>query len=68
MSLRIVAGRVFAMLAELDREAVERAGVQALQEALHDELRTQIEPADLADHFGLQIFFGSGHAGQRTRH
>ena len=36
--LGIVAGRVLAMLAELDREAVERAGVQPLQETLDDEL------------------------------
>ncbi len=61
MSLRIVAGRVLAMLAELDREAVKRAGVQALQEALDDELRAQVEPRDLADHLGLQIFFDGGH-------
>ena len=36
--LGIVARRVAAMLGELDREAVERAGVQPLQKALHDEL------------------------------
>ena len=39
--LRIVAGRVFAVFAELDREAVERAGVQPVQKALHDELRAR---------------------------
>ena len=49
------------MLAELDRKAVKRAGVQALQEALDDELRAQIEPRDLADDFGLEVFFDGGH-------
>ena len=57
MSLRIVAGRVLAMLAELDREAVKRAGVQALQETLDDELRAQIEPRDLADRLRASDIF-----------
>ena len=60
--LRIVAGRVLAMLAELDRKAVKRAGVQALQEALDDELGAQIEPGNLPDHLGLQILLNGGHA------
>ena len=54
----VVAGRVLAVLGELDREAVERAGVQAGDEALDDELRPQVEPRDLADHLGLQILLG----------
>ena len=37
--LGIVAGRIFAVLAELHRKAVERAGVQAVQKPLDDELR-----------------------------
>ena len=62
--LGIVAGSVLAMLAEFDREALKRAGVQALQETLDDELRAQIEPLDLADHLRLQIFFRGGHGRQ----
>ena len=27
---------------------------------LHDELRAQVQPLDLADHFGLQVLFGGG--------
>ena len=61
MSLRIVAGRVLAMLAELDRKAVERAGVQPVQKAFDDELRPQVEPRNLPDHFRLQVFFDGGH-------
>ena len=49
------------MLAELDGEAVERAGVQAGQEALDDELGAQVEPGDLADDLGPQVFLGSAH-------
>ena len=59
--VRIVAGRVLAVLAELDGEAVKRAGVQALQKAADDELCAQIEPRDLANDFRLQIFFDGGH-------
>ena len=59
--LRVVAGGVLAVLAELDRKAVKRAGVQALQKALDDELRAQVEPRDLADDFRLQIFFDGRH-------
>ena len=40
-------------------------GVQALQKALHDELRAQIEPRDLADDLRLQIFFDGGHRNGR---
>ena len=65
--LRIVAGRVFAMLAELDRKAMKRAGVQPVQKSLHDELRAQVQPLDLVDHFGLQIFFGGGHGERGSR-
>ena len=61
MSLRIVARRVLAMLAELDGEAVIRAGVQAVQKALHDELRPQVQPRNLPDDLRLQIFFNGGH-------
>ena len=50
------------MLAELDRKAVERAGVQALQKALDDELRAQIEPRNLANDFRLQILLDGRHA------
>ena len=63
--LRVVAVRVLAMLAELDREAMKRAGVESLHEPLHDELRAQIEPRDLTDHFRLQIFLDGGHGGAR---
>ena len=42
--LEVVAGDVLAVLGELDREALERAGVQAGQEALDDELGPQVEP------------------------
>ena len=52
------------MLAELDREAVEGAGVQAVQEPLHDELRAEIQPLDLADDFGLQVLLGGRHGGK----
>ena len=41
------------MLAELDGEAVERAGVQAVQEAPDDELRAQVQSLDLVDHLGF---------------
>jgi hypothetical protein len=36
-------------------------GVQSLQKTLHDELRAQVQPLDLIDHLGLQVFFGGGH-------
>jgi hypothetical protein len=55
---------VFAVLAELDGEAVERAGVEALEEALHDELGAQVEPRDLADDLGLQILLNGGHGAE----
>ena len=58
----VVAGGVLAVLGELDRETLERAGVQPGDEALDDELGAQIQPRDLADHLGLQVFFGG--AGQ----
>jgi hypothetical protein len=35
--------------------------VQTVQEALDDELRTEIKPLDLADHLGLQVLFSVGH-------
>ena len=59
--LGVVAGGVLAMLAELDGEAVEGAGVQAVQKPPDDELRAEIQPLDLADDFGLQVVFGGGH-------
>ena len=39
---------------------MERAGVQAGEEPLDDELGAQVEPGDLADDFGPQVLFG-GH-------
>src|SRR5262249_33111015 len=36
-------------------------GVQAGEEALDDELGAEVEPADLADHLGAQVFL-SAHA------
>ena len=60
--LEIVAGDVLAVLGELDGEALKRAGVQAGEEALDDELGPQIEPGDLADDFGPQVFLGGSHA------
>jgi hypothetical protein len=32
-----------------------------LQKALDDELRAQVKPRDLADDFGLEVFFDGGH-------
>jgi len=43
---RVVAGAVLAVLAELDREPVVRAAVQAAQEPLHDDLRAELEALD----------------------
>ena len=54
-----IAGDIFAVLAELDGQALERRGVQALEKTFDDELGAQIEPADLADDFGAQVFFGA---------
>ena len=48
------------MLAELYREAMERAGMQTLQEALHHELGAEVEPLYLLRDGGLEIFF-NGH-------
>ena len=59
--LGVVAGGVFAVFAELDGKAVERAGVQSVEESLDDELRTEIEPLDLADDLRLQVFLDGGH-------
>src|SRR5215469_13949706 len=50
------------MLAELDREAVKRAGVQSGQEAFDDELGAEVESADLADDFRSQVLLGGSHA------
>src|SRR5262249_16610841 len=60
--LEVVAGHVLAMLAELDREAVKRAGVQSGQEAFDDELGAEVESADLANHFRSQVSLGGSHA------
>jgi hypothetical protein len=49
------------VLAELDREAVERAGVQALEKALNDEFGAKVEAGDLADDVGAEVLFGAGH-------
>ncbi len=51
------------MFGELDAEALKGTGVQAGEEALDDELGPQIEPGDLTDNLGLQIFLGGAHAG-----
>src|SRR5207247_9117733 len=59
--LQIVAGHILAMLAELDREAVKWAGVQAGQEAFDDKLGAQIEPGYLANNFRSKIFLRGGH-------
>ncbi len=53
--------RIYAMFAEFHGKAVERAGVQALQEAFDDELRSQIEPGNLPNYFGLQILLDGWH-------
>ncbi len=58
----VVARGVLAVLGELDREPLERAGVQPRDEPLDDELGAQVEPRDLADHLGLEVFLGG--AGQ----
>ena len=63
----VVAGRVLAVLGKLDREPLERAGVQPGDEALDDELGAQVEPGDLADHLGLQVFFGGAGQGNVLR-
>ena len=55
--VRVVTGRVLPVLAELNTKAVERAGVQTMQKASHDELSSQIKPLDLVDDFGLEVFF-----------
>jgi hypothetical protein len=63
------------VLAELDGEAVERAGLQAGQEALDDEAGAQVEAGDLADDLGLQVLLGllmrvivaDGRAGEGSR-
>ena len=59
--LGIVARRVLAMLAELDRKTVKRAGVETLEKATHDELRAKVEPLDLPNHLRLQISLDGGH-------
>ncbi len=59
----VVPGRILPVLGELDREALERAGVQPRDEPLDDELGPEVEPGDLADHLGLQVLLGG--AGQR---
>jgi hypothetical protein len=37
------------------------ARVHPLKETLDDKLRAQVEPRDLPNHFGFQIFFNGGH-------
>src|SRR5713101_2749058 len=49
------------MLAELDGEAVKRAGMQAGQEAFDNKLGAQVEPGNLANNFRSKIFFRGGH-------
>src|SRR5262249_53737341 len=61
--LEVVAGAVLAVLGELDREPLERAGMQPAQKPLDDELGAQVEPGDLADHFGAEVLLGAGHDG-----
>ncbi len=57
---------VLAVLAELDGEALEWAGVQAGQEALDDELGAQVKTGDLADDLGLEILFRVAHVASAT--
>src|SRR5208337_3674384 len=57
----VVARGVLAVLGELHREALERAGMQPRDKALDDELGAQVQPRHLADDLGLQILFGGGH-------
>src|SRR5262249_14224743 len=59
--LEVVARNVLAVLGELDRKAVERAGMQAGQEPFDDELGAQVEPCHLANDFRPQVFLGSRH-------
>ena len=49
------------MLAKLDGKTLEGTGVQAGQEAFHDELGAQIQPGNLANDFRAKIFFCRGH-------
>src|SRR5271163_4583778 len=50
------------MLGKFDGKTLERAGVQTGDETLDDELGAKVEPGDLANHLGLQVFLGgSGH-------
>ena len=51
---QIVAGQVLAVLGELDAEALERAAVQARQEALDDRPRLQLERAEPRDDRGIE--------------
>ena len=51
----VVPRDVLSMFAELDRKAVEGAGVKSLDEPLGDELRFQVEAFDRLDRFRVEI-------------
>ena len=53
---RVIATSILAMLTEFHTEAVQGTGVQPLQKSFDDKLSPQIQPFDLVDHFGLQVF------------
>lgn len=59
--LQIVAGRVLAMFRELDRKALEGAGMQAGEKPFDDELGPQVEPSNLGDDIRTKKTFRSGH-------
>ena len=62
----VIARGIFPMLGKLDREPLERAGVQARDEALDDELGAQVEPRNLADHLGLEVLLGGACQGNSS--
>jgi hypothetical protein len=52
--LELVAGRVLAVLGELDRQAVERGAVQPVQDALDDAPRDERQPLDALQQRGIE--------------
>ena len=65
--LGVIPRSVFAVFAELDRKALERAGVKPLQEALYDELGAEVETRDLPNDLGLQILLDCRHTRVRPK-
>jgi len=49
--------RVLAVFAEFDAEALEGAGVQAVEETFDHKLSPQIKAFDLIDDFRFEVFF-----------